>query len=197
MIIGGKTGVGKVKLFLHIILSTKFFNRPDIYCYGPNTFQDDMKYLKTITDKISKQVRYDILKLETAVKKVIDPSEFGNNELRKLVIFDGMIRNRKIQDVVINYYTNGRHPNISQIYLTQWYIDLLSLLRLNTMHMVFYDPCAEFHRRLIEREHTIRKYTFEKIYMMDNNNEVNERNYDFLFVDKLKGKYYKNFHEEI
>ena len=108
-----------------------------------------------------------------------------------------MIRNRKLQDVGINYYTNGRHPNISQIYLTQWYIDLLSLLRLNTMHMVFYDPCAEFHRRLIEREHKIRKYTFEKIYMMDNNNEVNERNYDFLFVDKLKGKYYKNFHEEI
>ena len=47
MIFVGKTGVGKSNLLLHMILSTKFFNKPDIiYYYGPNAYQDDMKYVK-------------------------------------------------------------------------------------------------------------------------------------------------------
>ena len=59
----GRSGAGKGNLMLYMILSGRFFNKPDIiYYYGPNAYQDDMKYLKNIMDQISKKIGYDCLK---------------------------------------------------------------------------------------------------------------------------------------
>ena len=60
MVVVGKTGAGKGNVLLHMIVSTKVFNIPDIiYYYGPNAYQDDMTYLKNITDAISRKIGYE------------------------------------------------------------------------------------------------------------------------------------------
>ena len=195
----GKTGAGKGNLLLHMILSTRFFNKSDtIYYYGPNACQEDMKYLKDITDNISRKIGYEFLILQTDVNKIPNPLEYGDKSVRKLVIFDDIIANRKIQETVLQYYTNGRHPNISPIYLTQGYIDLPTSLRQNTMYMIFYEPDTEFYRNLIEREHKLKRGTFNKVFNINNEHDNNRLiNYGFIFVDKVNRKYYKKFDEEI
>ena len=128
MVIIGRTGAGKGNLLLHMILTGKVFNKPDIiYYYGPNAYQDDMKYLKIITDQISRKIGYECLILQSDVSQIPEPTEYGDKNIRKSLIFDDIITNRKIQDTVLQYYTNGRYQNMSPIYLTQGYIDLPTL----------------------------------------------------------------------
>ena len=64
------------------------------------------------------------------------------------------------------------------------------------MYMIFYEPDTEFYRNLIEQEHKLKNGTFNKVFTIynDNNKSIN---YDFIFVDKIERKYYKNFDEEI
>ena len=118
MIIVGKSGCGKTNRLLYMILSTKFFNKPDIiYYYGANIYQDDIQYLKEITDRISKKVGYNILVLEPDSNLIPDTAEYDYDS-RKLVIFDDILNNVKMQDRIANYYINRRHRNISSIYLS-------------------------------------------------------------------------------
>ena len=66
------------------------------------------------------------------------------------------------------------------------------------MYMIFYEPDTEFYRNLIEREHKLKKGTFNKVFNINNENDNNKSmNYDFIFVDKVKRKYYKYFDEEV
>ena len=71
------------------------------------------------------------------------------------------------------------------------------------MYIIFYEPDTEFYRNLIEREHKLKKGTFNKVsfnkvFNIDNENDDNKSiNYDFIFVDKVKRRYFKNFDEEI
>ena len=68
-----------------MILTAKFFNKPDIiYCYGPNAYQDDMKYLKHITDQTSRKIG---LILQRDMSLITEPTEYGDKNARKLVIF--------------------------------------------------------------------------------------------------------------
>ena len=199
MVIIGRSGSGKGNLLLHMILTARFFNKPGLfYYYGPNAYQNDMLFLNNIMDKISLKIGYSCLKLESDVSKIPEPCELGNKEICKIVIFDDIITNHKIQDTVLKYFTHGRHQNISPIYLSQGYGDLPILLRQNTMYMIFYEPDTEFYRNLIEREHKLKKGTFNKVFNIDNTKQDNKMiNYDFIFIDKIRRKYYKNFDEEI
>ena len=62
----------------------------------------------------------------------------------------------------------------------------------------FFQPDTTDNRRLIQREHSMPCDTFDKIFGYNNNeNEETEENYDFLFLDKTKKKFYKNFDEKI
>ena len=102
MVIIVKTGSGKGNLLLHMILTTTFFNKPDIiYYFGPNAYQDDMKYLKNITDQISRKIGVVCLILKTDVSQIPEPNEYGDKIVCKLVICDDIITNHKIQDTVL------------------------------------------------------------------------------------------------
>ena len=149
-------------------------------------------------DKISIKIGYDCLILQPDVSQIPEPQNLGNKDIRKIIIFDDIITNQKIQHTVLKYFTHGRHQNISPIYLSQGYCDLPVLLRQNALYMVFYEPDTEFYRNLIEREHKLKKGTFNTVFSIDNDNMDNKTiNYDFIFVDKVRKKYKKNFDEEI
>ena len=55
--------------------------------------------------------------------------------------------------------------------------------------MVIYEPKTKWCMKMILRENYIDENVFGKF--------GNEHRYDFLFIDKNKDKYYKNFDEEI
>ena len=64
--------------------------------------------------------------------------------------------------------------------------------------MIFYEPDTEFYRNLIEREHKLKKGTFNTVFNIENSKTDNKSiNYDFIFVDKIRRKYFENFDDEI
>ena len=87
----GDSSRGKTNLVMFMVLSTRFFNKPDvIYYYSRNIQQDEIQYLKSISDKMKQKIGYDFIVL------VDDPvnipyADSYNNDCKKLVIFDDLM----------------------------------------------------------------------------------------------------------
>ena len=133
MIVVGDSSRGNIHLILYMIMSTKFFNTPDIiYYYGCNILQDKIQYLREIYQQISKQVGYEILILDNNHQNISYADGFNNNNARKLVIFDDLLGLPKsTQAKISDHYIYGRQNNISSIYLAQHYTDVEQITRLN------------------------------------------------------------------
>ena len=75
-------------------------------------------------DEISSIKGYKILVLEQDPHNISQTSEYDNTS-KQLIIFDDIINQPKhIQNIISNYYTDGRHHNLSPIYLAQHYTDI-------------------------------------------------------------------------
>ena len=65
LLIIGDSSRGKTNLVMFMVLTTTFFNIPDIvYYYGRNIQQDKIQYLKSISDKMKEKIGYDFIILE-------------------------------------------------------------------------------------------------------------------------------------
>ena len=188
MIIVGDSSRGKTNLVMYMILSAKFFKPDVIYYYGRNIEQDKIKYIKSISDKLKSQIGYDFMLLENDVNK-IPYADCYDNDSKKLVIFDDLMSvSKNVLKRIVDHYIFGRQKNISSIFLAQSYIDIDQTIRLNSNYMVIYEPTTRRCKNMILIENNIEnKELFKKI----------NGKYDFLFIDKINDKYYKNFDEEI
>ena len=70
---------------------------------------------------------------------------------------------KKIQKIIANHWTDGRHHNISPIYLSQSYYDTPKKLRLNCSNMILYPPTTKNHLNLIAKENLIDTSLFEQL----------------------------------
>jgi len=114
-----------------------------------------------------------------------DTNEYPYNN-RKIVIFADLVNaSEKIQQKIVNHFTDGRHYNISPVYLTQSYYDTPQKLRQNCFHMILYPPTTKNLCSLIGKENMIDSKLFDKLAP-----------YEFLFLDKRK-RCKKNFYEDI
>ena len=156
-----------------------------LYMYTPNQHQDKLQDLIKLMNEISRKVGYQILEIG-GENEIRDTSEYPNNN-RKIVIFDDMVNScDKIQNKIANHFTDGRHHNISPVYISQSYYDVPQKLRLNCSHMALYSPTTKNHLNLIAKENLIKPELFDKL-----------KPYEFLFLDKMKKSTKKNFDEEI
>ena len=154
-----------------------------IFLYTANPYQKEIQDLQKEMDRISQKVGYDVLVIIDP-NKIMDTNEYP--EGRKVVIFDDLVNApRNIQSKIANHFTDGRHHQISPIYLTQSYYDLPEKLRLNCSHIILYAP-PMINYNLIMKEHMIEPGLFKSLDP-----------FDFLFVDKEKKKVAKNFNEKI
>ena len=104
-----------------------------------------------------------------------------------MVVFDDFINAPdKIQKLIANHFTDGRHHKISPIYLSQSYYDVPQKIRLNCSHMILYPPATRKHLDLIAKENLVDPNLFNKLGP-----------FEFLFLDKEKRKVAKNFDEMI
>ena len=116
--------------------------------------------------------------------EIMDTKDYPNDG-RKIVVFDDLINcGDKIQSKIANHYTDGRHHNISPIYLSQSYYDVPQKIRLNSSHMLLYPPPTKNHSNLIGKENRIDPNLFDKL-----------KPFEFLFIDKEKKSCKKNFDE--
>ena len=180
MLVAGASGSGKTNTIMHMLREPLVYY-DKVYLYTPNPHQDKIKDLKRVMDKISRRVGYNVLEIggEADILNTADYPE-GN---RKVVIFDDLVNAEKsVQAKIANHFTDGRHHNISPIYLTQSYYDTPQKLRLNCSHMILYTPPTRNHCNLIGKENMIDPDLFKKLGP-----------YEFIFLDKEKKKIAKNF----
>ena len=101
------------------------------------------------------------------------------------MFFDDLINaSERIQNKISNHFTDGRHHQISPIYLSQSYYDVPQKLRHNCSHMVLYPPTTKNHLNLIAKENLFNPELFNEL-----------EPYEFLFVNKENKTCKKNFDE--
>ena len=184
MLVAGASGSGKTNTVMHMLRAPLVYY-DKIYLYTPNPHQDKIKDLHLIMDGISQKVGYDILEIKDP-DDIMDTSEYPEGN-RKVVIFDDLVNAPSpVQSKIANHFTDGRHHQISPIYLTQSYYDTPQKLRLNCSHMILYTPPTKNHCNLIAKENMIDPRLFETLGP-----------YEFIFLDKEKKKVAKNFDEKI
>ncbi len=103
--------------------------------------------------------------LKSVVKKIIiltaDQYPIDN---RKLIIYDDLMNApSKTQDKITTAFTNGRHHNISPMYLSQSYYAIPQKIRLNASHMVLYKPTTRNNLSLIARENLLDPLLFKSV----------------------------------
>ena len=184
MLVSGQTRCGKTNTLMHILRKPLIYY-DKIYYYTPNQHQDKIQDLKKLMEGISKKVGYPVLEL-LEPDDILDTSEYPQDN-RKVVVFDDLINAPdKIQKMIANHFTDGRHHKISPIYLSQSYYDVPQKIRLNCSHMILYPPATRKHLDLIAKENLVDPNLFNKLVP-----------FEFLFLDKEKRKVAKNFDEMI
>ena len=184
MLVAGASGSGKTNTVMHMLREPLVYY-DKVYLYTRNPHQDKIQDLQKLMDGISQKVGYSVLEIKDP-DDIMDTSEYPEGN-RKVVIFDDLVNApEKVQSKIANHFTDGRHHQISPIYLTQSYYDTPQKLRLNCSHMILYTPPTKNHCNLIAKENMIESRLFDKLCP-----------YEFLFVDKEKKKVAKNFDEKI
>ena len=184
MLVAGASGSGKTNTVMHMLRAPLVYY-DKIYLYTPNPHQDKIQDLEKVMDGISQKVGYDVLEIKDP-DDIMDTSEYPEGN-RKVVIFDDLVNApQSVQAKIANHFMDGRHHQISPIYLTQSYYDTPQKLRLNCSHMILYTPPTKNHCNLIGKENMIDPRLFETLGP-----------YEFIFLDKEKKKVAKNFDEKI
>lgn len=112
--------------------------------------------------KCSDKIGYNILEI-SGENEILNTNEYPMNN-RKVVVFDDLLGAcEKVQNKIANHYTDGRHHNISPIYLSQSYYHVPQKLRLNCTHMLLYKPSTKNHLGLIAKENMIDPELFSRL----------------------------------
>lgn len=184
MLICGPSGCGKTNVLM-CILQTPLVVFDKVYIYTKFPEQEKYENLKELMDNISTKVGYDILEIDGS-DNIKTTTEYPRN-CRKIVIFDDLIgENDKVQKKISDHFTQGRHCQISPIYLSQGYHETPQMVRKNCSHLILYDPDNATHRNLIARENGFKSELFACL-----------DKHDFAFVDRIKKSVKKNFDEMI
>ena len=104
-----------------------------------------------------------------------------------MVVFDDLINAPDVtQKKIANHFTDGRHHNISPIYLSQSYYDTPKKIRINCSHMILYPSTDKRDCKAIADDNKV------NIELCDYLNK-----YEFLFIDKVNKTVKKNFDQTI
>ena len=184
MLVAGESGSGKTNTVMNMLrVPLVYYDK--IYLYTPNPHQDKYLDLKRVMDRISQKVGCNVLEIK-GEGDIMDTSEYPEGN-RKVVIFDDLVTApQNIQSKIAKHFVDGRHHQISPIYLSQSYYNTPQEVRLNCTHMILYTPPTKNHCNLIAKENMVDPELFKRLGP-----------YEFLFVDKTKKKVAKNFDEKI
>jgi len=111
-----------------------------------------MKQLKIKEDCEEYDEEYERIKIyheDNDVKNII-PLEEINENLHNIVVFDDM-NFEKNQNVMIEYFSSGRHKNCSCFYLAQSFFDIPKAIRLNCNYFCIFNTPSTTNLDLIRK----------------------------------------------
>lgn len=154
LLIVGSSGCGKTQLLFKMLLEKDFLDYNNLIIFSKTCFQDEYQLLKygfqnelskkSITKIFKEQNDFDSdlsiqeiceiyserfpeknnisITMTNKMNEIPDPNELLSNK-KNLIIFDDCV-NETNQKNIENYFTRGRHNNISCIYLSQSWFEL-------------------------------------------------------------------------
>jgi len=145
-LICGTSSSGKTNMTVNLIL--KYIHFDKLYIYAKNLDQPIYRFLKQFFESAEEKIKKK-LKLEDDDETIkiyhefdtledVIPIEELDGETQKLVIFDDFNFNKN-QAVVTEYFSRGRHKNVSSIYLAQSYFQTPKNVRINCNMFSFFN----------------------------------------------------------
>lgn len=186
MLICGNSGSGKTNTLIHMLMKPLVYY-DKLYLYAKNLEQDKYKLLTDKLEKVAKKNKFPLEEIFESFKDEIINVDDLESDLQTITVFDDYVCERNQNDI-INYFIQGRHKNCCVIYLTQSYYKTPKDIRLNCSHYIFFESPSKNEMDMICREQGIDKDCYK--------NAVKNR-YDFLYLDKPKKQYKRNFYGDV
>ena len=172
MLIIGGSGCGKTNILMNLIF--KWLSYDMLVIISHSLYQPKYKILCEYADRFPQSI-----KCLDDVYEALDVN--FNPKKQNLVVFDDIMTDSKSQPAIIKFFSQGRHNNISCIYLSQSFFAVPKNIRLNSTHYVLFElnptECTEIHRRILSK---LTKQQFVKIFQ-----EATKEQYSFLYIDTV------------
>ena len=182
LLISGKSNCGKTNTLIHMIRKPLVYY-DKIYIYTPNGHQSKLQDLINLMRAIDKKKKYKCPILEILTEDEIKATNEYPDFSRIIVVFDDLVNaSDATQKKIANHFTDGRHHNISPIYLSQAYYNTPKNIRINCSHMILYPSTDKRDCKAIADDNKV------DIKLCDYLNK-----YEFLFIDKVNKTIKKNF----
>ena len=138
--------------------------------------------LKDISDGVGYEV------LDMLPNDIVDMDDIDPEKQNVIIIDNYLCECENTLKKITKLFIRARHLNCSLIFLAQSFYKVNKDLRLNCTHyVIFNNPNRSENNRLCN-ELGIPKVIYNRAF---------NKQYDLLYVDKVYGKYYRNFDEEI
>ena len=184
MLVCGPRNCGKTNLVLHMLLEPQIYF-DELYVYAKNLHQGKYQYLANEFEKVAKS------------KDIQNPAHFSNDKImpvtqlenrddhQRVAIFDDYICDKN-QNVIVDYFIQGRHKNCSVFYLTQSYFKTPKDIRLNCTHLCIFKLHSKREINNVLREHMV---------LQEDYNAATSKKYGFLYIDHEQNRVLRNFDE--
>ena len=199
----GPSGCGKTNLILNII--TRFLLTQDkrdsifskIFVFSPSATIDRSFQIfeqNPIFNRPDKTIIKNILDYE-AIQEIIN-RPYDDEQI--LVYIDDFAGDKKaLQDAVLHdLFFRSRHNNVSVIFTSQYYFQMPITERNNVNYLAMFQITKASDLSMVGRELATANF-HDDLFPKAMKLATEGGKYNFLWIDRVKNKFYKNFKQEI